>query len=375
MPRFGTSRWPGWADPLIAGAIVAVGIAEVMSRGTSPGQVAAVVVMAGALAWRRRVPVLVLLVVVAALAVQQAAGYEVNMLYTPLALVISFYSVGAHCPLPLASIGLAAGLAAIAIGIALEGVPMTDLAFTGLFGALPWLAGAALRARVRAAVDAEDRARRAEASREGHAVAAVAEERARIARELHDLVAHSVSVMVMQAGALRRMLPADRPGELAGAIERTGREALVEMRRMLGLLRSTDVEPVPLAPLPGLARLDELVDRTEAAGVRVRLTVDEAPTPLPPGLDMCLYRIVQESLTNVIKHAGPAAARVALRFPPGRVELDIVDDGRGGPVAESDGHGLLGMRERVTLFGGELHAGPCDGRGFAVRARLPLQTR
>jgi signal transduction histidine kinase len=253
---------------------------------------------------------------------------------------------------------------------------MSEFAFTGLIGALPWLAGAALRARIRAALAADTRARRAEDEREQHAAAAVAEERARIARELHDLVAHSVSVMVMQAGVLRRRLPDDdRSRDLAQTIERTGREALVEMRRMLGLLRNQGSEPVPLAPLPGLARLNELVESTQTAGVPVELSVDAAPGPLPPGLDLCAYRIVQESLTNVIKHAGRASARVSVRFPPGSVELEVVDDGPGGAITAHGGHGLVGMRERAALFGGQVEAGPGRTGGFAVHALLPMEAR
>ncbi len=264
----------------------------------------------------------------------------------------------------------------MALGTVVEGLPVGEFLFAALLVAAPWAAGASLRARIRAAVEAESRAKHAEEEQERHAAAAVTDERARIARELHDVVAHSVSVMVMQAGALRRMLPPDQPRQLgvAETVERTGRAALVEMRRMLGLLRA-GAEPVPLAPQPGLARIDELVESTQAASVPVELTVEEPPGSLPPGLDVCVYRIVQESLTNVIKHAGPATARVAVRFPHNGIELEIVDDGRGGPMANGNGHGLIGMRERVALFGGQLQAGPGAAGGFAVRALLPLEAR
>jgi signal transduction histidine kinase len=182
--------------------------------------------------------------------------------------------------------------------------------------------------------------------------------------------------MVMQAGALRRILPADQPRAvgLAETVERTGREALVELRRMLGLLRD-DTDCVPLAPQPGLARIRELVESTEAAGVPVTLTMEEPPAVLSPGVDLCAFRIVQESLTNVIKHAGPASVRVTVRFPPGSVALEVVDDGRGGAPAADGGHGLLGMRERVAVFGGRLSVGPEPTGGFAVRATLPLEPR
>jgi signal transduction histidine kinase len=370
------SRWPPWADPLIAAAIVAVGVVELVPGDAPAGQVAAASVMGAVLAWRRRAPLLVLSVVSGAFLAQQLAGYELNYVYTPFALMIAYYAVGAHCETPRAAAGLGAGLALQALGIAIEDLPLSDILFPGVIVTLPWLAGAALRVRIRAALTADTRARRAEDEREQHAAAAVAEERSRIARELHDLVAHSVSVMVMQAGVLRRRLPDDdRSRDLAQTIERTGREALVEMRRMLGLLRDGASEDVPLAPLPGLARLNDLVESTRTAGVPVELSVDAAPGPLPPGLDLCAYRIVQESLTNVIKHAGRASARVSVRFPPGSVELEVVDDGPGGAITAHGGHGLVGMRERAALFGGQVEAGPGRTGGFAVHALLPLEAR
>jgi signal transduction histidine kinase len=354
--------------------VVALGLAELTTVGAPPTQQIAAVVAGGVLAWRRRGPLLVLLVVVAALLTQQLLGLDVNYGYTPLSLAIAFYSVGAHRPLRTAVLGLVGGVAVIAVGSAVEGQPLFDFVFPLLVVSVPWAAGAALRARIHAAVTAENRARRAEKEQERHAAEAVAEERSRIARELHDVVAHSVTVMVMQAGALRRTLPPDdaRARDLAATIEGTGREALVEMRRMLGLLRSHDAERAPLSPQPGLARMGELVETSRAAGLLVELSVDPAPGALPPGLDVCVYRIVQEALTNVIKHADAAAARVAVRFPLGRVELEIIDNGHGGPT-QPGGHGLAGMRERVALFGGQLHVGRPEAGGFAVRAVLPME--
>jgi signal transduction histidine kinase len=371
-------RWPRWADPAIATAITVLAVVELaLADPRSPAwQYPVVVVMTAALAWRRRTPVTVLVVVMGTLLVQQAAQVDPDGVYVALALYPAFYSVGAHRPLRPAAAGLAIGLLLLGCGALLEDVPLGDYVFIGALGLALWGAGAVIRARIAAEVEAQTRARMAEELQAHTAAAAVAEERARIARELHDVVAHSVSVMVMQAGALRRMLPADQEKALgvAGTVERTGREALVELRRMLGLLRA-DSDGVPLAPQPGLARIPDLVESTEAAGIPVRLAVDEPPAALSPGVDLCAFRIVQESLTNVIKHAGPASVRVAVRFPPGSVAVEVVDDGRGGAPHGDGGHGLLGMQERVAVFGGRLAAGPEPAGGFAVRATLPLEPR
>jgi signal transduction histidine kinase len=367
-------RWPRWGDPAIAVGVVLLGVVELATVEAPLVQHVAAAIAGGVLAWRRRAPLAVLSAAVAVLLVQEVLGLEVDYGYTPLSLVIAFYSVAAHRRLQLAVLGLVGGVAALAVGSAIEGQPLFDFAFPLLLVAAPWAAGAALRARIAAAVEAESRARRAEEQQERRAAEAVAEERARIARELHDVVAHSVTIMVMQAGALRRTLPAGeaRARELAETIEGTGREALAEMRRMLGLLHTGDTDRAPLTPQPGLARIGELVDNARAAGLAVELSVNPAPAALPPGLDVCVYRIVQEALTNVIKHAGAAAARVAVCFPPGRVELEITDDGRGGPT-RTGGHGLAGMRERVALFNGQLQVGQREAGGFAVHAVLPVE--
>lgn len=204
---------------------------------------------------------------------------------------------------------------------------------------------------------------------------AVAEERARIARELHDLVAHYVSLMVVQAGAERHALPAEQRStrEVLAEIEQAGRQALAEARRLLGVLRRGD-QREELEPQPGVDRIDALVERVERAGLPVKLQVKGERTPLPAGVDLCAYRVVQEGLTNALKHAGPASAEVMLRFAPQALDVSVRDDGRGPAAANGDGagHGLIGMRERVALYGGELSAGPGDGGGFEIRAHLPL---
>jgi signal transduction histidine kinase len=203
----------------------------------------------------------------------------------------------------------------------------------------------------------------------------LAEERARIARELHDLVAHNVSVMVVQAGVERHSLPEDQAAtrETLSSIEQAGRQALVEARRLLGVLRRNG-EAEGLEPQPGIAQVGALVRQVERAGLPVTLNIDGDEVPLPVGVDLCAYRIVQEALTNALKHAGPARAEVSLRYAPGGLDIDVSDDGRGSGSTNGDGagHGLIGMRERVALYGGQLETGALPGGGFHVHAHLPL---
>jgi signal transduction histidine kinase len=203
---------------------------------------------------------------------------------------------------------------------------------------------------------------------------AVAEERARIARELHDLVAHNVSVMVIQAGAERHALSDDQKAtrDTLESIEQSGRQALTEARRLLGMLRR-DGEREELEPQPGVEQIDGLVEQVRKAGLKVALHVEGEPVALPAGLDLCVYRVVQEGLTNALKHAGRAHADVRLRYAPRALDVEISDDGRGESTnGDGAGHGLIGMRERVALYGGTFEAGRRDGGGFEIRAHLPL---
>jgi signal transduction histidine kinase len=212
----------------------------------------------------------------------------------------------------------------------------------------------------------------AQQEREERARAAVDEERTRIARELHDAVGHSVSVMTLQASAVRRLLKPDQTKELEAlaAVERTGREALAEMRRMVGILRDPE-EKSALAPQPRLAQVDRLIEDVREAGLPVRLRVAGDVVSLPAGLDLTAYRVVQEGLTNTLKHSDATAAEVLIRFVGGQVEIEVTDNGS-GPVEADDGYGLIGLRERVAFYGGELAAGPADTHGFRLRARLPI---
>jgi signal transduction histidine kinase len=221
--------------------------------------------------------------------------------------------------------------------------------------------------------DRERRLRLAERERDLAAREAVVEERARIARELHDAIAHDVSLMVVQAGAERRALDDDSPTkEVLETVEQVGRGALTEMRRLVGMLRSDQDDP--LAPQPGLRDLSLLVAQVREAGLPVELSVDGEPRELPVGLELSAYRIVQEALTNALKHAGEARATVHVRYAPDTLELEIVDDGGGAPEpATGGGHGLVGMRERVALYGGRFDASRRPAGGFAVRVALPIR--
>jgi signal transduction histidine kinase len=222
--------------------------------------------------------------------------------------------------------------------------------------------------------DRERRLRLAERERDVAAREAVVEERARIARELHDAIAHNVSMMVVQAGAERRVVPPEQAStrEVLGTVEQIGRSALTEMRRLVGMLRSDQGDP--LAPQPGLRDVPRLVAQVRDAGLPIELSVEGEPRELPVGLELSAYRIVQEALTNALKHAGKARATVRVRYTPESLELEITDDGAGAPKADtSGGHGLVGMRERVALYGGRFEAARGAAGGFAVRVALPIR--
>ena len=248
-----------------------------------------------------------------------------------------------------------------------------EFVFTPLLFAVAWLAGFALRERVTQAEAAEARAVRAERDRETAARVAVAEERARIARELHDIVAHAVSLMVLQVGAVRHKMPesAAQDHDALQNVEQVGRAALAEMRSLLGAMRR-DGEPVDLAPQPGLGDLDALLADVRAAGLPVRMHVEGQPRALPRAIDLSAYRIVQEGLTNSLKHAQARQADVAVRYGTDDVQVEVVDDGRGPSSQDGLGHGLIGIKERVKIYGGDLKVGAAGGGGFVLRASLPL---
>jgi signal transduction histidine kinase len=248
-----------------------------------------------------------------------------------------------------------------------------DFFFPLIVFGVSWIAGFALGQKFREADEARERAARLEREREEQARLVVAEERARIARELHDIVGHSVSVMTVQAAGVRSLLrpEQEREREALLIIEQTGREALAEMRRLVGVLRRPEEAPA-LAPQPSLEHVDRLVAQAREAGLPVELRVEGEPVQLPAGLDLTAYRLVQEGLTNAIKHARAEHAEVVVHYRDGQVELTVVDDGRGDGEGEKGGNGLVGMRERVSVYGGELDAGPRPEGGYKLHATLPL---
>jgi signal transduction histidine kinase len=330
------------------------------------------------LAWRRRAPVAVVVAVIGALiAVSLLGALPSDWLAPGIAILLACYSVGAHTS-GLWTGGLVFALCFAAVWADPADSNVLDF-FIGasIFALLPFAVGRTLRNRRLLTRELRAEAERLQRADEERAREVVVAERARIARELHDVVAHGVSVMVIQAGAARRVARTDREAarEALRLVEVSGREALGEMRRMVGVLRRGEEELA--AGEPGMARLTGLAEHARAAGLPVELRVEGDPVPLPAGLDLAAYRVVQEALTNAIRHAGPARARVVVRWQSEALELEISDNGAGpgpdGDRADGGGHGLVGMRERVALYGGVLDAGRRRGGGFAVRARLPLE--
>jgi signal transduction histidine kinase len=327
---------------------------------------------AGALLLRRQAPILAPLVALSALVASSfsdaQSAYDTNLLF--FVLVLASWLFGSLLDVRQAAAGLLAvvGTGAVVL-LRAPDVPWTE----ALWICVPVLGlGAVAHASARRA----EQARLAEARvkrTEEHVRTAVAEERARITRELHDVVAHSVSLMTVQASAVRRRLLPDqeREREALTVVEETGRQALAEMRRLLGIMRE-EGEIADRAPQPGIATIRDLVEHVRGAGLPVELTVEGEPVHLPPGVDVSAYRIVQEALTHALEHDGPAHAWVAVRYGESDVEVEVENDGRGDANGDGDGHGLLGMRERVALCGGELRAEPRAGGGFRISARLPV---
>jgi len=381
---------PGVVDGIIAAVLAGVSLPGLWMTGApgaaqyrppDVGGVLLILATVAPLVWRRRQPGLVLVASGTALLVAGVAHYQVELAW--LAPILAVYSVAcyrqqhwelwslvvwvaevlAHYPLSPESgnaLGLAVALAATVV---------------------LWARGDSVRSRRLENQTLRERAERAEADREVRAAQAVAAERARMARELHDVVAHALSVIVMQAGGagmVPRLTEAEAKAVLS-SIEQTGRQAFAEMRRLVGILRDRD-DGAALAPQPSLAQIPALVARLAAAGLDVRLDVEGDSRPLPAGAELSAYRIVQEALTNTLKHAGPARAHVRLLWSPSCLDIEVTDDGRGSDLggepgrvaADHGGQGLIGMRERVALFGGELEAGPSSGGGYRVAARLPV---
>jgi signal transduction histidine kinase len=272
----------------------------------------------------------------------------------------------------------ALGLAVVVVGATtivsnIPGHSASQLVFVPLEFAISWVAGFAVRARAVQAEAAELRATQAERERDAAARIAVAEERTRIARELHDIVAHAVSVMVLQVGAVRHRLPAalSEDREALTSVEQAGRAALADMRHLLDAMRE-DGERAELGPQPGLDRLDALLQDVRRAGLPVRLHANGDPLELPRGIDISAYRIIQEGLTNALKHAHATQAEVALGYASHQLRIEVSDNGHGATTSDGRGHGLIGIHERVKLYGGEMTTATTNGGGFTLTACLPL---
>jgi signal transduction histidine kinase len=378
-------------DPRIADVLIALGLAILIELqfilGDQPGQEADAVNLIGGLAltaplaWRRRAPLAMISVFVVAGLANEALGGglfsfpdgghgEVPPFATLVTGVVAFYSLGAHANDRDARVGLALGLAGLWATVVVSGqVDFGSYFFSTALAVTPWLVGRVTRAR-------NLRLAAAEREQEQRTRLALSDERTRIAREFHDVVAHSVGVMVVQAEGARRVLDRDpeRAREALDSIEQTGRTALAEMRRSLGVLRRDDADPA-LEPQPGMDDLGRLLEQARVGGLTVDIAVEGEPRPLPQGVDLSAYRIVQEALTNTIKHAGRAHTQITVRYGERELELEVSDDGP-GPSANGEGgtgHGLVGMRERIASHGGELRTGPGPEGGFVVHASLPLE--
>jgi signal transduction histidine kinase len=377
---------PWVLDALLAVAATAAGVltlASVLPLGLGePRSVAAYAVVVAhtlPIAVRRRFPLPVL---AWALATGLAfACLRLNLVSLGPSILIYVYSVASLCPRRASLAGLAATEAMLGLVFLARPKALGDrssLLLDCVLVAAAWWLGDGTRRRQEAIVAARQRAAELERAREELARTAVIEERLRIARELHDVVAHSMSIIAVQSGVGAHVLDSqpEEARKALAAVEATSRQALTEMRRLLGVLRQ-EAEPTgSLAPSPGLAEVDVLAAEVARAGARVEVRIEGTRPELSLGLDLSAYRIVQEALTNVVRHAGPATARVRIRYAPDRVDIEVVDDGRRGRTPEpGDGHGIAGMRERAALYGGSLDAGPLPGGGFRVAAHLPVDGR
>ncbi len=381
-------------DSLLAALLLVFTLVDLAQDVTFPGHTfvphdalayTATTVMIGVLAVRQRFPMTVMFVVLCGEVFLLIQDHRVSG--EMFAFLIAVYTVAAHLPLARSMLGGLVALLVLIVMVVVSGQESGDGFYTlvtnlGLVAGVWWL-GRSLRLRRSYLAELEDRAARLEKARFSDARTARVEERSRIARELHDVVAHHVSVMTVQASAARRIMERnpDAARESIETIEQVGRTALAEMRRIVGVLRTERDPAAPaaeLTPQPGTQDLTGLVEQLRETGLAVQLEVDGEPRDLSTGVDLAVYRLVQEALTNSLKHAGPhARAWVRLKYSDRALTLEVADDGHGSSEAACNdpgpGHGLVGMRERVALYGGELRIGPRAGGGFEVRARFPLE--
>ena len=409
----GRAARPSVGDVLLAGSLWSFSMFFLLAAQVAGGLAGFVLVLTGtvmcaALAWRRVRPLASAAVVVGAAALQMLTP-GTSIVFADAVVLVSVYSVTAHGPdrtrVWALVVGAGGNLVAVARYLLLDslrygsgavtnidgsvtsvsqglGSALGELFFISVFAVLlvlvAWGAGLLRRGRLARAEALRERARFVEAGREQQLRLAAQAERARIARDLHDVVAHSLAVMITQADGGRYAARTNPDAAVASleTIAETGRTALAEMRRLLGVLRDETPAPHATTPQPGLDDLDSLVEGLRSGGLAVTLESQGQPVPLPQGMGVAAYRIVQEGLTNVLKHAGPeATARVFVWWSPSALTVDVVDDGRGAgalSMPDGQGHGLLGMRERAAVYGGSVQAGPMPGGGFGVRAVFPL---
>ena len=369
-----------YGDLLLAALIGALFVVQVATEANFAGKrtaaLAAALLFSATIVWRRHEPLIPLVV--------GAALIEFSNLVAPalgntgtffLAYVLVIYAAGRYLTGRAALAGAVVLVVAFPLAAIEPGQPFSasDATFIAVAFVGPFVAGLVIRHRLESESALHGRAAQLELERDAKAREAVALERVRIARELHDVVAHAISVMVLQARGGRRKLPdgADETRAALDAIESAGEQALTEMRTLLGMLREDDDE-LALAPQPSLGRIEDLVGSLRSAGLPIELRIEGEPVRLPPGVDVSAFRIIQEALTNALKHAGPARAVVTLRYRPADIELEIRDDGPGNGNGGGSRHGLAGIRERVAIYGGEVESGRQPEGGYAVRARLPL---
>ena len=374
-------------DVLIASAFIGLGMWALSSisgseqgfRDKGPLLVVLVLLQTLPLALRSTAPLTSFIIIIVGLNLHNTLGYQVLSVgtFASLLAVTNVAAIADNRRSAIAGLLNIAGLTAFFTTTS-EDFPATNIVTTFTIWSAAWLLGNALRLSRSRTLSAEGRATVLEQDSEARAREAVADERARITRELHDIIGHTLNLIVIQAGAAQAVFKSrpDQSLESLNSIETTARQSLSDIERMLGILRPLEAGEVPFSPQQGLEQVDRLAEQFTDAGLPVEVTVAGEAHELPTSLDLSAYRIVQEALTNALKHAGPARARVAISYLADKLELDVVDDGQG---SSGDGHhagggrGLIGMKERVSLFGGELDVDSAANGGFRVHASLPLE--
>jgi len=369
-----------WLDVGVAAALLAGTALELLANDGSLAVATVAPLAVLPLAWRRRVPLAVLLLSIAGVTAMAMIDPDAEWVSPFAAVLMALYSVAAYTERRKAITGLALVLLFFAGGTVVDNVedpgsrPVGDLLYMSVLNGSAWAIGRVVRRWREQALALQQRTAELEQERAWREQMAVAEERNRIARELHDVIAHSVSLMVVQAAAAEQMLTnqPERAREPIIRVQESGRQAVLELRRLLGILRPGE-EEASLAPQPTLGGLPAMVDRARDAGLATELEIEGTARDLAPGVELAAYRLVQEALTNALKHAGPTQARVVVQYSEDRLDIEVTNKQgvANGIPSNGAGRGLAGMRERLALYGGTLTAGPHEG-GYVVRAHIPL---